>query len=175
MVDWGLANLAEPGGCLTNVSWAFQNNIEKIYNARNHIYSENFTLKFCMCALGTRTKFQLEILILSTNSAIHKFWENILVSSWNVSGPEPGYAYILRNLNLSSLVRVMVCHQFGAKPLSEPKKLSEPMLIWVRLRNCGCLVTWFCYQLIAKPGNKTATVPWPEPYIVNWIHREKIH
>ena len=26
------------------------------------------------------------------------------------------------------------------------------------------LVTWFCYQLIAKPGNKTATVPWPDPY-----------
>ena len=24
--------------------------------------------------------------------------------------------------------------------------------IWVRSRNCGCLVTWFCYQLIAKPG-----------------------
>ena len=36
--------------------------------------------------------------------------------------------------------------------------------IWVRSRNCGCLVTWFCYQLIAKPGNKTATVPWPDPY-----------
>ena len=30
---------------------------------------------------------------------------------------------------------------------------------------CGCLVTWFCYQLIAKPGNKTATVPWPDPYV----------
>ena len=30
---------------------------------------------------------------------------------------------------------------------------------------CGCLVTWFCYQLIAKPGNKTATVPWPDPSI----------
>ena len=28
--------------------------------------------------------------------------------------------------------------------------------LWVRSRNCGCLVTWFCYQLIAKPGNKTA-------------------
>ena len=27
----------------------------------------------------------------------------------------------------------------------------------------GCLVTWFCYQLIAKPGNKTATVSWPDP------------
>ena len=36
--------------------------------------------------------------------------------------------------------------------------------IWVRSRNCCCLVTWFCYQLIAKPGNKTATVPWPDPY-----------
>ena len=30
--------------------------------------------------------------------------------------------------------------------------------IWVRSRNSGCLVTWFCYQLIAKPGNKAATV-----------------
>ena len=36
--------------------------------------------------------------------------------------------------------------------------------IWFRSWNCGCLVTWFCYQLIAKPGNKTATVLWPDPY-----------
>ena len=34
---------------------------------------------------------------------------------------------------------------------------------WVRSRNCGSLVTWFCYQLIAKPGNKTAAVSWPDP------------
>ena len=39
------------------------------------------------------------------------------------------------------------------------------MYIWVRSRNCGCLVTWFCYQLIAKPGNKTAANSWPDPYI----------
>ena len=38
------------------------------------------------------------------------------------------------------------------------------LIIWVRSQNCGCLVTWFCYQLIAKPGNKTATVSWPDPY-----------
>ena len=38
------------------------------------------------------------------------------------------------------------------------------IVIWVRSRNCGCLVTWFCYQLIAKPGNKTAAVLWPDPY-----------
>ena len=27
--------------------------------------------------------------------------------------------------------------------------------IWVSLRRWACLVTWFCYHLIAKPGNKT--------------------
>ena len=32
--------------------------------------------------------------------------------------------------------------------------------IWVESWGCGCLVTWFCYQLIAKPGNKTAAPPW---------------
>ena len=40
----------------------------------------------------------------------------------------------------------------------------------VRSRNCGRLVTWFCYQLIAKPGNKTATVPCPDPYIYLYIY-----
>ena len=44
--------------------------------------------------------------------------------------------------------------------------------IWVRSRNCGCLVAWFYYQLIAKPGNKTATVPWPDPYdpLYKWVN-----
>ena len=41
--------------------------------------------------------------------------------------------------------------------------------IWVRSRNCGCLVTWFCYELITKPGNKTATVSWPDPYVYELI------
>ena len=40
--------------------------------------------------------------------------------------------------------------------------------IWVTSQNCDCHVTWFCYQLIAKPGNKTATVSWPDPYIVQF-------
>ena len=38
---------------------------------------------------------------------------------------------------------------------------------WVRSRNCVWLVTWFCYQLIAKPGNKTDTVSWPDPDVVS--------
>ena len=46
---------------------------------------------------------------------------------------------------------------------------SNKYMIWVRSQNCGCLVTWFCYQLIAKPGNKTATVSWSDPYIGDMI------
>ena len=38
------------------------------------------------------------------------------------------------------------------------------IIMWVRSGNYGCFVTWFCYKLIAKPGNKTATVSWPDPY-----------
>ena len=33
--------------------------------------------------------------------------------------------------------------------------------IWFRSWRCGCLVTWFCYQLRAKPGNKTTASLWP--------------
>ena len=40
---------------------------------------------------------------------------------------------------------------------------------WVRSRSCGCLVTWFCYQMIAKPGNKTAAHSWPDPYNEAWL------
>ena len=32
--------------------------------------------------------------------------------------------------------------------------ILENTNIWVESWKCGCIVTWFCYQLIAKPGNK---------------------
>ena len=35
----------------------------------------------------------------------------------------------------------------------------------MRSWRCGCFATGFCYQ-IAKPGNKTAASPWPDPYSV---------
>ena len=35
---------------------------------------------------------------------------------------------------------------------------------WVKSWSCGSLVTWFCYQLLAKPGNTTAAPSWPEPF-----------
>ena len=53
----------------------------------------------------------------------------------------------------------------GQPLLSKELQMHHPSLsIWVRSLNWGCLVTWFCYHLIAKPGNKTAPVPWPDPY-----------
>ena len=44
--------------------------------------------------------------------------------------------------------------------------------IWVRSWRCSCLVTWFCYQLIAKPGNKTAAPLWPDPYWFFFFKRD---
>ena len=47
--------------------------------------------------------------------------------------------------------------------------------VWIKSRNCGCLVIWFCYHLIAKPGNKTATVPWPDTYMGRSIAHHCTH
>ena len=43
--------------------------------------------------------------------------------------------------------------------------------IWVRSWRYCCFVNWFCYHLIAKPGNKTAEPSWPDPYFyaTEWI------
>ena len=42
---------------------------------------------------------------------------------------------------------------------------SHCRALWVR-----CLVTKFCYQLIAKPGNKTATHLWSDPCAISWCN-----
>ena len=49
---------------------------------------------------------------------------------------------------------------------------AENASIWwrhhecVRSRRCVCLVTWYCYHLIAKPSNKTTLPSWPDPNAV---------
>ena len=76
-----------------------------------------------------------------------------LVDNWKI--------IVILSLTLSSpALDVLKKYLLGWCP-----KLWFFICIWVRSRNCGCLVTWFCYQLIAKPGNKTAAVLWPDPYI----------
>ena len=53
-------------------------------------------------ALGTRTEFQLVILITSTICAIHKFRENILESSQNVSENAPFCNKMCTNMHISA-------------------------------------------------------------------------
>ena len=87
---WSHSAMHGARGSFTNVPRALQSNLAKLYNARIHIYDEYFTLTLCTCAqnmaLGTCTKFRLEILIRSTISAKHKFRENIFERSGNDSG-----------------------------------------------------------------------------------------
>ena len=46
---------------------------------------------------------------------------------------------------------------------------------WVRSWRCDCLVTWFCYQLIAKPSNKTATLPWADSFLfLPFLHGQQL-
>ena len=47
---WFIKMAAEVEDWFINASLVFQNNLTKIYNARNHIYGENFKLKLCTCA-----------------------------------------------------------------------------------------------------------------------------
>ena len=79
-----MMTMMRPGSCFTSTSRALQNILSKFVYCRNHIYGENFKLKLCMCAqshaLGTRTKFQLEILTINVISGIVYFREIILES-----------------------------------------------------------------------------------------------
>ena len=68
--------------------------------------------------------------------------------------------------NIALLDWLMCCNSHKWK-----MKAEDPICIWVRSWNCGCLVTWFCDQLIAKPDNKTAAVSWPDPYVRFVEHR----
>ena len=83
----------DPGGCFTNVSRALQNILSKFVYYLNRISYENFKLKLCTCAqshaLGTRTKFQFEILSINVISDIVYFREIILGCSRNVSETTP--------------------------------------------------------------------------------------
>ena len=70
--------------------------------------------------------------------------------------------------NIPALVQIMAWRLPGDKPLSEPMIVRLQMHICViqpqwdkSVRSwtwwCSSLDMWFCYQLIAKPGTKTAS------------------
>ena len=93
LTDGGEDVLWWSGGCFTNVSRALQDILLKFVYCRNCCSFENFKLKLWTCAqsmaLGTRTKFQHEILTINVISSIVYFCEIILESSQNVSETTP--------------------------------------------------------------------------------------
>ena len=110
---------------------ALRNNLAKMYNARNHFYAENFNLKFCTCAqsiaLDTRTKFQIEILIRNTISAIHKFRENILESSRNVSETTPR---LFHGVHAQPLV--VDINLTAVRPVQWDRQWKYPLITWAQ-------------------------------------------
>ena len=58
-----------------------------------------------------------------------------------------------RNQNILSSITVNT-KPSGTKTFYRQWWPSLYPMIWVGSWKCGCLVTWFCYQLIAKSGNK---------------------
>ena len=82
-----------PGGCFTNVSRALQDILLKFVYCRNRASYKNFKLKLCTCpqshALGTHTKFQLEILTINVISGMVYCHDIILESSRNVNETTP--------------------------------------------------------------------------------------
>ena len=65
---------------------------------------------------------------------------------------------------LNILMSILECHSTSRLKMSLPFRCRE---ISVRSWRWGCLVSWFCYQLIAKPGNKTAAPPQPAYFYAN--------
>ena len=66
---------------------------------------------------------------------------------------------------ISSLVQVIW------KSIYKKIRIEIHIALWVWSQRCGCLVSCFCYQLIAKLSNNTVAPSWPYPYIVLHIFK----
>ena len=42
-------------------------------------------------------------------------------------------------------------------------------MIWIRSRRCAGVVTWFCYQMIAKSGNNAGPTSWSNSHDQIWL------
>ena len=91
-------------------------------------------------------------------------WRYWAISPENISISAPDRLRFIWHLPIAHMVEYRSIHlsqYIYVKSIGQWVFLC--LFTWVRSRNCGCLVTWFCYQLIAKPGNMTAAVSWPGP------------
>ena len=87
-----------------------------------------------------------------------------------MNSSDVGYIYMVINIwhkwhrTLQIKTAIASC-VYDTDCLQSQAECTIFLVYMVKSWNCGCLVTWFCYQLIAKPGNKTAAVPWLDPYV----------
>ena len=106
--------------------------------------------------------------ILSTDASDCFFTNVTFTAVAEISiGGDFFFKAIINSLSLTCCSFITFYSELTSLYISTP--YTYQVWIWVRSRNCGCLVTWFCYQLIAKPGNKTATVSWPDPYRIPFM------
>ena len=98
----------------------------------------------------------------NTTTAMVKLWSDFALTKDTHTSPSRAryrVSFMSSSMKTDRYIENAVSRMHCILPVT-----THRMFIWVSSRNCGCLVTWFCYQLIAKPGNKTATVPWSDPY-----------
>ena len=62
-------------------------------------------------------------------------------------------------ITVVTMATMELLYIFSQKP--QRQMTLQPFIIWVGSWRGRCLVTWFCYQLIEKPGNNPATLPCP--------------
>ena len=100
------------------------------------------------CLLGAKTLGKKLEWNVNHNTKLFFLWNNI----WNSHLQKSGHS-----------VQASTCQ---SKCYGNSNTMFDVTFVenrWVRSQRCGCLVTWFCYQMIAKPGNKTAAPSWPDP------------
>ena len=79
--------------------------------------------------------------------------------------------FVFSDKILCNFDEIPIQEHLHEKTVCKWQPCREILMIWVRSRSCGCLFTWFCYHLVAKPGNKTDAPSWPDPYILE-VHME---
>ena len=102
------------------------------------------------------------------NSTYNFFFRGHWVNSSRIDGIYPCPYHVKSNTGtiLPRGIRTRVGHTDPAiytANININKYMGKAMKLWL-----SCYL--FCYQLITKPGNKTGTVSWPDPYTHTYFY-----
>ena len=135
----------EPGGCFTNFSRALQNNLAKIYNASNHIYGENFKLKFCKC-FGHINKVSAWNAHRKCDFCNTQISREYFGESRNVSETTPRASAGINSTGLNNLCPLPKSSQQGVNGymlIDELVNVHDDCVNWW---SCECIL-WICYLI----------------------------